>query len=191
LSGRQNSMTEKKSRLQIFLPSFFAENLSDVDWAAVRSLGISTVYIDFDNTISLHGFSEFDEMARGVVSEILQAELTPVLFSNARAGRLEALLAGFPLEVVPTAKKPNPRALLADIEARHISPGEALVVGDQLLTDIAAANRAGVCSLLVLPRSSAEPFYIRIKRGIEFIIKRILRAGFTQLKAPSSVDSQV
>jgi hypothetical protein len=48
------------------------------------------------------------------------------------------------------------------------------MIGDQLLTDIWAARRAGVKSILVEPRSAQESGHIRIKRLIERIILKII-----------------
>ena len=54
-----------------------------------------------------------------------------------------------------------------------MTANECLIIGDQLLTDIWAANRAGTKSLLVRPLYQMEALNVRLKRLIEqWLIKR-------------------
>ena len=57
-----------------------------------------------------------------------------------------------------------------------------MMVGDQLMTDMVAANEAGVRSILVKPLLDTDKWDTRINRFFERIVWRELRKKYPQLQ---------
>jgi HAD superfamily phosphatase (TIGR01668 family) len=62
------------------------------------------------------------------------------------------------------AMKPAPFALLAGLKREGIPAEQAVMVGDQLFTDVLAANLAGIRPILVLPQSRVDLWYTQLFR---------------------------
>lgn len=76
------------------------------------------------------------------------------------------------LEAISHAMKPAPFALNAGLKRAGVSKDEAVMVGDQLYTDVWAGNLAGIDTILVKPQATADLWYTQIFRIFE---RRALR----------------
>ena len=56
-----------------------------------------------------------------------------------------------------------------------LAPGEIVVVGDQLITDVAGGNMIGAHSILVKPVSRDEFFGTKFVRAAEWVLFWLLR----------------
>ena len=63
-----------------------------------------------------------------------------------------------------------------------LKKSEVVIVGDQLMTDMVAANEAGVRSILVKPLLNTDKWDTRINRFFERIVWRELRKKYPQLQ---------
>jgi predicted HAD superfamily phosphohydrolase YqeG len=66
--------------------------------------------------------------------------------------------------------KPLPFAVWAALRREGATPEEAVLVGDQLYTDMAAGNLAGVRTILVRPQSTRDLWYTLILRRFERLV---------------------
>ena len=92
--------------------------------------------------------------------------------NNWHAAEVRASAAELGLEVIARAMKPAPFALSAALRRLGVSASEAVMVGDQLYTDVAAGNLAGVDVILVRPQATQDLWYTQIFRIFE---RRALR----------------
>lgn len=76
------------------------------------------------------------------------------------------------LEAISHAMKPAPFALNAGLKRTGVSKDEAVMVGDQLYTDVWAGNLAGIDTILVKPQATTDLWYTQIFRIFE---RRALR----------------
>ena len=72
------------------------------------------------------------------------------------------------------AKKPFKKGVLEGLGKVNSEKHEAIMVGDQILTDIFAAHLAGVKSILVEPMTKSDFFMTKIYRVLEFFVKKNL-----------------
>jgi len=137
------------------------------EWLAER--GIDALLIDLDNTLAPWRARELPQHARAWLDRIRAAGVKVCLLSNSRTPRRVKHVAetiGIPF--VAWAGKPRRggfrRALevLGKADARGVA-----MVGDQLLTDVMGAHRAGVFAVLVERMTGAEFIGTRWVRVLE------------------------
>lgn len=166
---------EDRTRLQRwvqkrFFPDLVQDSAEAVDYEYLASRGFRLVLLDIDNTLALHGSREADAYARRVVEKIQQAGLVPVITSNALEERARSFAESLGLDYIAQAKKPSIDAICRELDRRDCLPGQTLMVGDQLLTDVWSARRAGIPVILTRKRSREELLTVRIKRPIERLL---------------------
>jgi HAD superfamily phosphatase (TIGR01668 family) len=157
---------------RLFKPDACYHDLLQIDFAAYASLGFKLVLLDIDNTLARHGARQGDDFAREAVLRIYSAGMDCRIISNAAISRARQYATSLKLSFTAMANKPSPKALLDACRESGIPASQAMMVGDQLLTDIAAARRAGCLAILVKPRFEHEAWNVRLKRLLE---KTILR----------------
>lgn len=161
-------MIKKIDRL--IKPDEFYPDLKQLDFVGYFSLGYRLVMLDIDNTLAQHGSLEADDYARQVISRILDGKLQCWIISNAGDKRVRSYAASLNLPCVPLARKPSTRALRQACRTSGVEPAQAIMIGDQLLTDIISAHRAGCRAILVRPRFHKEAWNVRLKRTIEKLL---------------------
>ena len=156
-----------------FRPDASYPSIETVDWTRVRQLGYRLILLDVDNTLMPHGRRGADESARARVQLILQADIGCVILSNARLERAEAVGRDLGLPAYGLSGKPSGRGCREAAAAEGVPMDQVLLVGDQFFTDLWAGHNAGCRTLLVTPLTSIEPWYIRLKRAGERLLKRL------------------
>ncbi len=152
------------------MPDWYLEDLRKADWVLLGNRGIKLVLLDIDNTLVKHGAFEGDGYCLEVIASVKSAGLVPVILSNARGDRGAIFARNVKLPYVGNAKKPSTKALNGFLSVYGVSSQEAVMVGDQLFTDIWAGKRAKTWNLLVKKRDGREYISIKIKRIIEKLI---------------------
>ncbi|MBR3424414.1 MAG: HAD hydrolase-like protein, partial [Clostridia bacterium] len=72
---------------------------------------------------------------------------------------------GYP--AYPKSGKPKKIFILEAMKDTNTDEKNAVLLGDQLLTDAAAANNAGIRSIIVPPIKDKKTLFFRAKRAIE------------------------
>lgn len=125
------------------------------------------VFLDADNTLQTHGQSSATPEALAFVRRVEELGMIPILYSNASADRARSLADSLGIELLAKARKPSAKALRAFMCQRSWDPRRAVVIGDQLFTDLWAGQRAGVATIKVEPLSRDEAWWIKPKRVLE------------------------
>lgn len=67
------------------------------------------------------------------------------------------------------AMKPAPIAIKVALATVGVPAEQAVMIGDQVFTDIMAGNLAGVRTILVRPQSEEDLFYTKLFRKVEWV----------------------
>jgi len=148
-------------------PDVYCLDLLKIDFQQYYRAGFRLVLLDVDNTMSRHGASQPDAYARHLVNQIQAAGLDCRIVSNAGKKRIGSFAAALNLPFIARARKPSTKAIKISCRQAHVQPGQTLMIGDQILTDIAAGRRAGCLAILVHPRFKQEAWNVRLKRYFE------------------------
>ncbi|MGM9991803.1 MAG: YqeG family HAD IIIA-type phosphatase [Candidatus Bruticola sp.] len=156
-------------------PSFKVSSVADVDLVQLKELGIKGILLDFDNTlVKWNGTSLPNSVCRWV-KKAKAAGFRLCIVSNAVTARLERVAKRLSIPFVPQALKPSTAGLRRALKRLSIERDEAIMVGDQLFTDILAGRCCGMHTALIRPQHVYEQRWMKAVRCLEnFVINRML-----------------
>lgn len=157
------------------IPAAYYKKLSDVDPSAYKAQGYKVAIFDFDNTLASHGSRESSDYANQQIEKWQSNGFIVAIISNAKQDRADELAKNLPIDIIGNAKKPGTTAFEKIQEMFNTSKTEMLYFGDQIFTDVWAANNFGIKVVLLDPLNKEEPFYIKLKRFCESIVKILTR----------------
>ncbi len=159
---------KKKDKLK--MPRYRFRCILDVTPDDLRKMGAKAVGLDIDNTIAPDGTMKFVDGIREWVRTILDAGFPIMIISNGTYFRVKAIskyLGGLPF--IHLSLKPFPHSLIKAAKRMNVDISELAMLGDQLFSDIKAANRCGAIAVRIdpLPAKSLYPHYYMIKQKME------------------------
>ncbi len=148
--------------------------VASVDRISIDDLirgGVRCVLIDRDNTCVPRDDTVAPPEILDWLVRVREAGIkTCIVSNNFHTKQVERSARELGCEVVHHAMKPLPFALLAAMEKLGVTPGETVMIGDQIFTDVAAGNLAGVRTIMVRPQSEKDLWYTLIFRRVESAI---------------------
>ena len=151
----------------------YVASLPQVSVDELVGAGVRLVLLDRDNTCVPRDASEPPAEVMAWLARARAAGLTVCLVSNnfhsSQVGATARLMG---CEVVDHAMKPAPFALRRAMRMHAVMPGEAVMIGDQVFTDVVAGNLARVRTVLVRPQSRSDLWYTHVFRVFERLALR-------------------
>lgn len=159
--------------LRPFCPMSAVNGLPDIDLERLWEQGKRLILLDVDNTlVQWHG-EEFSAPVRAWLDQARSLGFRLGIISNTnRVDRLQRLSEALDVPAMQGRFKPSRQMFRQALEQFGASPSEAVMVGDQLLTDVFGANRTGIEAIWV--RKMAGPEFPGTK--INRLMERLLRA---------------
>jgi hypothetical protein len=144
---------------QTFVPAYAFREITDISPDFLSKLGVRFLMIDLDNTVASYSEHTPSDVITQWIGSIRNGGVELFIISNSiRKGRVESFAEALGLDFIKGASKPSPKGVIRAMETAGFSAKESALVGDQVYTDTLAANRAGVVSIIVKPRSVKNPF---------------------------------
>lgn len=112
---------------------------------------ISTLFLDFDNTIIPYTTEEPMPEVEAWLAALGASSVTLCVLSNSKHDRVKHFCEARGIDYILRARKPFQRGIRAAKHRYGVSGREAALVGDQIYTDVLGANCGGLCSILVKP----------------------------------------
>ena len=157
-----------------FLPKLYVKSLAHVDFEQLHRQGILLVLLDIDNTLSNHGSIVGGDYAKEQVDRIQKTGIECMIISNAMSKRAKTFADSLNIPFIPKARKPSRRGIRFALQQHpNLDCSQVAVIGDQILTDILAGNRAEIFTVLLDPISDEEAFQVRLKRPFERQLKAL------------------
>ena len=152
-------------------PWMRADSALDIPFDDLAADGVRALLFDLENTLIPAG-GPFNDEGRDIVAKARAAGLLVGVVSNASASWVAAELTREDIPFVAPAGKPGREAFERGCALLGVSPREAVYVGDQMITDVLGAQRAGLRTILVPPRYAHEGRSARFQRGVARILLR-------------------
>ncbi len=152
-------------------------SLRQVDWRRLWTQGIRALLFDLDNTLCLWRSGEFPRATAVLLRRLKSQGFKIAVLTNARlppASPVRAALAELGIPLIERAKKPLPWGFRRALRSLGANPGEAAVIGDQLLTDVLGGRLLGLYTVLVPPLSPREARRTKVNRALERLLGRRL-----------------
>ncbi|MGE4483513.1 MAG: YqeG family HAD IIIA-type phosphatase [Oscillospiraceae bacterium] len=140
------------------IPDHFFIRLTDITPAFLISRGVTLLMADLDNTISPYGKADrpTDEMLTWV-HMMKQARIELFIVSNNKSDRPKVFADALDIPYVKRARKPFSIGVKKALQIAGKKPQDAALAGDQIYTDVMAANGCGVLSILIEPLCLRNP----------------------------------
>ena len=156
----------------LFCPDLYYDRISSVNLDDLRSRGIRGLVIDLDNTLVAWRSSEIPPDVSEWASKAKKMGFTLCIASNTRRyRRLAGVASALGASYVTGVSKPRRAGFRRAVRELDLPAECVAAIGDQLLTDILCANRAGLLSIFVERISQREFVVTKFNRRLE---RRIL-----------------
>jgi len=165
--------------LEWLLPHQVAGTIYDIDLEKLQAEGISGIICDLDNTlVGARVPSATPELAAWL-ERVRAMGFRVIIVSNNRRARVSRFAEPHGIPYIYSARKPVRTAFRKALDLLGVEPGQAVVIGDQMLTDVLGARRTGLRVILVRPVAPAEEsVFTRFNRIIErAALRRLARRG--------------
>ena len=163
-----------------FIPTIYKETVFDVDYTKLYEAGIRLILTDLDNTLVSYKDSETNEKLLNWIEERkLQGFEIIIVSNNSSEARVKDFAAKLSILYVAKAHKPLKGGFKKALKlaSRKYQSNEIMAMGDQLMTDVFAANRMNYTSVLVkaIDRKT-EKWTTKVNRKLEkYVLKRLKR----------------
>ena len=164
-----------------FAPAHAAENLQSVDLQRLFDAGKRLILLDVDHTIVQWHSEEF---APEIVEWVERAKAMGfgicIISNTHRPDRLMRLVAKLGVETVRGRIKPSRAMFRLALIKFGRKPEEAVMIGDQMMTDVLGANRSGIDAIWLRKMEGKEFGGTKVNRLIEnFLTSRVYEALVT------------
>lgn len=153
--------------LENYMPDFALEKVYDVTVESLKKHGIKVVFVDLDNTLIAWNNPDGTPEMRQWLHDLQAAGIPVVVVSNNKYERVKRAVEKFGIEFEAFALKPFTFGINRALKRFDVQPYEVIMIGDQLMTDIRAAKRAGLKSVLVKPLLKTDSINTQINRWRE------------------------
>lgn len=150
-------------------PGEYLDSAYVIDFDKLYQQGYRGIIFDIDNTLVPHG-APADERAILLFQHLKELGYSCILLSNNKEPRVKMFNDAVHVDYIYKAGKPKPSAYRKAMEQIGTDTGNTLFVGDQIFTDVAGANLAGIRTILVKPIHPKEEIQIVLKRYLEKVV---------------------
>ena len=157
------------------VPDYRFEVFSCASAEFLSSIGVKGIVLDIDNTLEPYEHPDPGEHVVRWLSELRDAGIKAAIVSNNGGERVLRFNKDLGLPAYYKAKKPFKKNVLNALADMGVSQNEAILMGDQVFTDVWAARNAGIRSILVPPINDKRDLFTKFKRLLERPILRKYR----------------
>ncbi len=155
------------------VPDYRFSVFSEASAEFLLSIGIKGIVLDIDNTLEPYEHPDPGEHVIAWLESLKNVGISAAIVSNNEGERVERFNQNLKLPAYFKAKKPFKRNVLNALRDIGVAPEEAILMGDQVFTDVWAARNAGIRAILVPPINDKRDFFTKFKRLLEKpILKR-------------------
>jgi HAD superfamily phosphatase (TIGR01668 family) len=165
------------------LPDQIVNTVYDIDLNELKARGIEGIITDLDNTLVSAKTPLATPKLVAWLDVVKDMGFKVIIISNNNGPRVSKFAEPLGVPYIPFARKPTSRAFGKAISQLGLTADQAVVVGDQMMTDVLGGRRAGLHTILVTPIAlDEEGWGTRINRTIEKIaLARLRRKGLWPL----------
>ena len=161
--------------MSFFKPDYFIDSLTDLSPELLISNNIELVLIDVDDTLVERKYNHIGQQSLNWIDTIKKNNIKLFLVSNNFCKRIKNFSKEAGLPFLCMSCKPLPIGFFYALVKTHTKRKNAIIVGDQIFTDILGANLIGIKSILVEPKSESKKIFMKFKRLLESQIKSKLQ----------------
>lgn len=159
---------------KLYIPYAHAKSIYDVDINFFINENVKYILVDLDNTLDSYLQKEPTEKVFSLKEKLELAGIKMFILSNNTGKRVSYYANLLGVGFVNSVGKPFAFGINKFLKTHKISKNEVILVGDQLMTDIAAANRAHIKSIYTEKLVKEDQPTTRFNRIFERPVKKKL-----------------
>lgn len=161
--------------MSLLIPTFFTNKITDLSPKFIKSHGITSLLADIDDTLTYHKDPQIPQKVLEFINLMKANNIKIILISNNSKKRVSKFAKKLNLPYIFRAFKPLPFGINLALKKLNISKNEAIIIGDQIFTDILGANLLGIKSILVDPFEKNQTAFLKLKRFFENPIRKKIK----------------
>lgn len=164
------------------IPDRLFDRYADITPAYLAGEGVTLLLSDLDFTLAAKKTRRPDQPLRDWIAALAAHGIRFMIVSNNRSGsRVTEFCADLGVDYQGHAGKPSPRGLEAAMARAGAEKAHTAMLGDKLLTDVLAANRAGVLALMVEPVGGAVTAWQKVLHALQAPFKAACRRRMAKI----------
>lgn len=161
--------------MSLLIPTFFINKITDLSPEFIKSHGVTSLLMDIDDTLTYHKDPQIPQKVLEFINLMKINNIKIILISNNSKDRASKFAKKLNLPYISRAFKPVPFGINLALKKLNISKNEAIIIGDQIFTDILGANLLDIKSILVDPFEKNQTAFLKLKRLFEKPIRKKIK----------------
>lgn len=151
----------------LLLPDYDFDTYKGVTPEFLKSIGKTCVLCDIDNTLVPYDCPDPTEDVINWVKTLTDAGIKLILVSNNEKDRVEKFNLPLGVPYLYKSGKPSRRTVKRAVAMLNDEKNNAVMLGDQLLTDVITARVSGITAIWVPTIKKVDTPFFRFKSAIE------------------------
>lgn len=140
------------------VPGYSFHDVCAITPEFLKQMGVNLLLLDLDNTMAPYGTIEPPEKIAAWAEMMQRSGIELFIITNNRGSwRVESLAKAFNIDYIMRANKPFATGIKKALVQLGRTEKETALAGDQIFTDVIAANAAGILSIIVQPIKLRNP----------------------------------
>ena len=156
-----------------FVPEYCFDAFDNASAEFLLSIGVKGIVLDIDNTLEPYEHPKAGKHVTKWFESLWAAGIKTAIVSNNNESRVNTFNEGFNMPAYSRGGKPFKKNVINAIRDMGIDKSEAILMGDQIFTDVWAAHNAGIPAILVPPINDKKDPLTRFKRILEIPVIKI------------------
>lgn len=165
-----------------FKPTWMLEAIYQLTPEQLAKHNIKAVLTDLDNTLIAWNNPDGTKELLHWIETMKEAGIPVIVVSNNKAERVDRAISHLGLAYVARALKPLAKGMNEAAVKLGLPKNELVMVGDQVMTDIRAANGAGIRSILVQPIVQSDAWNTKPNRAMEKVVMKSLKRNHSDME---------
>ncbi len=158
--------------LTLFYPKTVLDNVFELTPERLRAAGFTAIFCDLDDTLSPYNVTRATPELQAWTDRLKAGGIALCILTNGKTKRVTPMCRELGVPCVPLAMKPTPFGFWRALRRMGVKRHQALVVGDQIFTDVIGGNSAGLYTVLVQPLAYKTGAVERWKRRRELPFRK-------------------
>ena len=158
--------------MKFYKPTLRLRRFTEVTASLLHKMGVRGVITDLDDTLAARNCLEPDEEVKSWLKNLTAAGVRICIVSNNNEKRVADFTKSLGIPFFHRAAKPSKKCIFKALNLLEVKKEEAVLLGDQLFTDVAGANRCKIKSILVDPVGTYGGWFVQIKRKMEIPLRK-------------------
>ncbi len=146
------------------IPFAIAKSVYDIPLSFYKENGIKHILLDLDNTLASYKEKRPSLKTKELIKKLKEAGLSVAIASNNTNERVHNFAKELEIPAYCALRKPFAGPLKKLMKKENLEQSSTVLIGDQILTDVYAGNRAGIRVILTKPLTPLDPPWTKINR---------------------------